>query len=47
MEKWRPQRDSALQVGPETSLHGILMVVVSCCTGGEEVWAEFFTFTNW
>jgi hypothetical protein len=42
MGKRRPQKDSAHQIVPEIPLHGILMVVVSCCTGGEDVWAEFF-----
>src|SRR5271155_5363556 len=46
MGKWRPQQDSVHQIGPEIPLHGILMVVVSCCTGSEDVWAEFFTLRN-
>ena len=41
MGKRRPQQDSAHHMGPEIPIHRILMVVVSCCTGGEEVWAEF------
>jgi hypothetical protein len=43
MGKRRPQKDSAHQIVPEIPIHGILMVVVSCCTGREDVWAEFFT----
>ena len=47
MDKWRAQLDLAHQMGPEIPLHGILMVVVSYFTGGEEVWAEFFALKNW
>jgi hypothetical protein len=47
MGKQRQQQDSAYQIGPEIPLHGILMIVVSCCTGGEDVWADFFTLRNW
>src|SRR5271154_5701947 len=35
------QLDTTGQIGPEIPFHGILMLVVSGCTGGEEVWAEF------
>jgi hypothetical protein len=47
MDKRRQQRDSSHQIVPEIPLHGILMVVVTCCTGGECAWAEFFTLRNW
>src|SRR5271154_3533803 len=42
IDKRRPQQDSAHQVGPEITLHRILMVVVSCCTWGEDVWGGIF-----
>jgi hypothetical protein len=47
MDKWKPQLDSLHKNGLEIPLHKILMVVVGCCTGGEEVWAEFFNIRNW
>jgi hypothetical protein len=47
MDKRIPQRDSGHQIGPEIPLYGILMLVVSCCTRGEDVWAEFFAFRLW
>ena len=47
IDKRRPQRDSAHQIGPEIPIHRILMVVVSCCTWGEDVWAEFFALRLW
>ena len=43
MDKQRLQRDSAHQLSPENPYYGILMVVVGCCRGREEVRAEFFT----
>jgi len=43
MDKQRLQPDLTHQKGPELPFHRILMIVVGCCTGGEEVWEEFFT----
>ena len=37
MDNQRLQRDSAHQINPEIPFHGILIVVVGCGTGGEEV----------
>jgi len=34
MDKWMPQADSAHQIGPETILQGILIVVESGDRGG-------------
>jgi len=42
MDKWMIQADSAHQIGLEPTLHAVLILEVGCCTGGEEVWAEFF-----
>ena len=35
MGKWRLRLDSARQVGLETALEGVLIVVVGCCTTSE------------
>ena len=42
MDKRMARADSEHQIGPEIPLHENLMIVVSCCTGDEEVWAEVF-----
>jgi len=41
MDKWRPQLDSARQIGLRRVPHEVLRVVVDAPTGGEICWAEF------
>jgi len=47
MDKWMLQAHSAHQVGPETILQSILIVVESGGTGQEKMLPEFFTLRNW
>ena len=42
MAKWRVLLDSARQIGPETTLDGILIPGVNGIAAAEEVQAEFF-----
>ena len=43
MVRWRPRLDSARRIGLEAALTSLLIVVERVMTGGEDVWAEFFT----
>jgi hypothetical protein len=50
MGKRRLQLDSAHQKGPEIPFHRIIMLVVGCDTGGEEVLGGIFhpqELRNW
>ena len=42
MDKRRPQLDSACQIGPGSTPHEFLTVVVMVLRGGEVCWMEFF-----
>ena len=47
MDQRTPQLDSTHQKGPEIPIHRILMLVVGCCTGGEETLGGIFTYGIW